>query len=138
LKEQTGALSPGSPISETVFKRIFALDKKIRYCGVIDGKGVLISGTMRKNLKSLEPESEDTQLFLHIALAVSMDKSWDKYFGRTRSITIMKEKLSLYIYSLADSRAVIIATEPTLPMAKSAKLGEIVDTADFGISDNFQ
>ncbi len=56
-----------------VIEKIFRFDKKIRYCGIIDEKGDLIAGSMRKGLQSLEPESEDKKLFAQIALVVGME-----------------------------------------------------------------
>jgi hypothetical protein len=137
MKRNEGS-APVASVQTSVFDRIFRLDRRVRYCGLIDVTGKLIAGRMRENVSSLEPESEDPHLFLHIALAVSMDKSWDKYFGRTKTIVILKERVSLYIFSLADSRAVIVATEPDLPMSKRLKLGEVVDTTEFDVSGKFQ
>jgi hypothetical protein len=123
-----------SPPPEGRFKPIFEFDKGIRYCGVIGHNGRLIEGRARENLVSLEPESQDQRLFLQIALAIGMDRSWDKYFGATKCIVIAKEKINIFLFAISDQRSIIVATEPDLPVSKLRKLGQVVDTTDFGTS----
>ncbi len=115
------------------FNRIFKFDKRIRYCGAIDQKWNLIAGTLRKGIESLEPELEDSKLFLNIALLVSMDRSWDRYFGRTKVLVIVKEKVTIFIYSLSSLRAILLAVEPDFPITKLNKLGEILDTSNLQV-----
>jgi hypothetical protein len=123
-----------SPSPEGRFDSIFRFDKGIRYCGVIGHNGRLIDGRARENLVSLEPESQDQRLFLQIAVATGMDRSWDKYFGATKCIVIAKEKVNIFLFAISDHRTIMIATEPNLPVWKLRKLGQVVDTTDFGIS----
>ena len=118
--------------------RVLSFHKKIRYCGLVDEKGAVVAGSMRKGLASLEPNSEDARLFVQISLAVGMDQGWNRYFGRTRIIAILKEKVAIFIFSLPDNRAVVVATEPDLPISKMKKLGELIDTSSFEVSGKFQ
>jgi hypothetical protein len=111
----------------TGFDQIFAFDKRVRFCALIDEKGNVISSQARPNLTSLNPETEDKRLFAQIGLAVVMDRGWDRFFGKTKAIVISKEKVSILIYALADMRAVIVAIEPDLPMARIPEIGEVID-----------
>lgn len=111
----------------------FRFDKRIRYCGLIDEKGTLISGSLRKGITSLEPESEAPRLLSQIAIAVAMDRNWNKFFGRTKALVIFKEKVSIFIYSLSNFKAIILAVEPDFPMRKMKKLGEVIGTSDLGV-----
>jgi hypothetical protein len=111
--------------------RVLGFDRKIRYCGLVDEKGKVVAGRMREGTESLQPGAEDERLFIQISLAVSMDRSWDRFFGRTSAIAIMKEKVAIFIFALPDTRAVVVATEPDLAIAKMKKLGELVDTSAF-------
>src|SRR5712692_5658106 len=114
----------------TGFDQIFAFDKRVRFCALIDEKGNVVSSKSRQNLTSLNPESEDKRLFSQIGLAVLMDRGWDRFFGKTKAIVIAKEKVSILIYSLADLRAVVVAIEPDFPMARISEIGEVIDVCE--------
>ena len=116
--------------SANEFSPIFAFDKRVRFCALLDEKGKVVRSRARKNLSSLNPETEDSRLFSQIGLAVLMDRGWDRYFGRTKAIAITKEKVSILIYSLADLRAVVVAIEPDFPMARIGELGEVIDVCE--------
>src|SRR2546428_14175904 len=118
--------------------RVLSFHKKIRYCGLVDEKGAVVAGSMREGLASLEPNSEDARLFVQISLAVGMDQGWNRYFGRTRIIAILKEKVAIFIFPLPDNRAVVVATEPDLPISKMKNLGELIDTSSFEVSGKFR
>ncbi len=114
----------------TGFDQIFAFDKRVRFCALIDEKGNVVSSKSRQNLTSLNPETEDKRLFSQIGLAVLMDRGWDRFFGKTKAIVIAKEKVSILIYSLADLRAVVVAIEPDFPMARISEIGEVIDVCE--------
>ena len=122
----------------TGFDQIFAFDKRVRFCALIDEKGNVVSSKSRPNLTSLNPETEDKRLFSQIGLAVLMDRGWDRFFGKTKAIIIAKEKVSILIYSLADLRAVVVAIEPDFPMARIGEIGELIDVCELVDSDIVQ
>lgn len=112
------------------FDKIFAFDKRVRFCALISEKGEVAASTSRENLTSLNPKTEDRRLFSQIGLAVTMDRGWDRFFGKTKAIVIAKEKVSILIYSLADLRAVVVALEPDFPMARIWEIGELIDVCE--------
>jgi hypothetical protein len=122
----------------TGFDLIFAFDKRVRFCALIDEKGNVAKSKSRQNLTSLNPENEDKRLFSQIGLAVLMDRGWDRYFGKTKAIVISKEKVSILIYSLADLKAVVVAIEPDFPMSRIGEIGEIIDVCELVDSDVVQ
>ena len=65
-----------------------------------------------------------------ISLAVWMDRSWDKYFDRTRIIAIIKERIALHIRAFRrwSSRCY---NRTRLAVSLFQKLGELIDTSDF-------
>lgn len=48
-------------------------------------------------------------------------------------MVIFKEKVGIFIYSLSNFKAIILAVEPDFPMRKMKKLGEVIDTSDLGV-----
>jgi hypothetical protein len=116
------------------FAPIFAFDERIRFCALIDDKGKVGESEYRENTSSLNPETEDNRLFSQIGLAVLMDRGWDRFFGRTRAIAIAKEKVNILIFSLADLGAVIVATQPDLPLSRIGQIGDVVDLCDLADS----
>ncbi len=112
------------------FEKFFALDKRIRFSGLVDPKGILVGESgMRKDLQSLEPEGEDRRLYVQLALAASMDRTWDKYYGKTRALVILKEKVIIFVYSLPNLHTLVVAAEPDLPITKMRKLRDLVEAS---------
>ena len=115
------------PTKSDSFQDIFTFDPRVRFCAVLDERGRIVESEMRKDLRSLEPDGETTRLFMQIGLAVMMDRGWDKFFGSTKFITIVKERVSILVFALADLRAVVVTTDPEFPLESVGRLGELVD-----------
>ena len=78
--------------------RIFALSSGMRFVGVIDRMGRLVAGGMRKDVRSLELDSE--KLYLEFALRSEMRKDFDAEFGKTIFSFTEREKIKLVSFPL--------------------------------------
>jgi len=58
------------------------LDTEIRFAGVINSRGRLIAGGMKKGIQSLESERHDEMLFMELALRVKMRREFDSQLGK--------------------------------------------------------
>ena len=66
---------------EDICQKIMILDPEMRSARVINNRGHLVAGGMKKGMKSLEDEKQDEMMFMEIALRVRMRHEFDKEFG---------------------------------------------------------
>lgn len=86
---------------------IFALDRSIRFAGVIDKMGNLVAGGMRKGVRPLEPKEERRKLYLEYALRNAMRQDFDSKFGRVIYTLSEREKVKLASFPISDSLVLV-------------------------------
>lgn len=84
-------------------KRVMALDREIRFVGVINERGKLLAGGLREGLKSLEDPKDDEMLFMELALRVRMRKEFDKQLGRVKFAMSLREKVIVMSFPMEDN-----------------------------------
>jgi hypothetical protein len=106
---------------------VFKMDRRIRYCGILDVMGRTISGGMRPGVKSLEPENEAERVDLQMALTRGMSESASSYLGATNYVIIQRERLMLIALPRSDHRTVLVGAEPDFPLDRLEALRKVVD-----------
>ncbi len=106
---------------------VFAVDNKVRYCGVLDEMGRTISGGMKPGLKSLEPGDEAERVDLQVVIARGMAQSGTKFLGKADYIIIHRERLMLIALPRNDGNTVLVTAEPDFPLEKLGPLMHEVD-----------
>ena len=71
---------------------ILAVDPKIRFVGVINEQGRLVTGGMKENVEPLESEKDDELIFMELALRVKMRKEFDKQLGHVNFAMASRER----------------------------------------------
>jgi hypothetical protein len=92
---------------EKLCDAIFALDKSIRFAGVIDKMGNLVAGGMKKGIQPLEPKEERRKLYLEFALRNAMRQEFDSKFGRVIYTLSEREKIKLTSFPMGDSLVLV-------------------------------
>ncbi len=87
------------------------LEPKVRFAGVINGRGRLVAGGMRKGVEPLESEKDDEMLFMELALRVKMRKEFDKQLGPVRFALASRER-ALAMSFLINDDILYVAAEP--------------------------
>jgi len=101
-------------IEEDFVQKIFALDRRVRFVGIIDDEGELIKGGMRKGLIALEPTKKDEdKLYLKWFLMQTMTDEWNSFLGKKVMLYTRHEKLDMYGIPLKNSRILLVSTEQT-------------------------
>ena len=80
--------------------KVSKIDPKIRFAGLINNKGRLVSGGMVGSVKSLEDEKEDEMLFMELALRVRMRGEFNEELGPVKFSLSYREKLIIMSLSL--------------------------------------
>lgn len=111
----------------TLEQKVFRLDRRIRYCGVLDELGREASGGMRPGVRSLEPEDEAEKVNLQVALTRGLAESAQSYFGMTDYVIIHRERLMLVAMPKSDHRTILVGAEPDFPLGKVKALVRLVE-----------
>lgn len=87
---------------DTLCDKIFELDAKIRSCRVINHKGKLVAGGMRKGMTALEDAKKDEMLFMELSLRVRMRHEFDAEFGPVEFSLSYRGKIILLSFPLGQ------------------------------------
>jgi hypothetical protein len=94
-------------------ERVFALNKDIRYAGVIDSTGTLVAGGMRKGTDSIVSETDEELFLTHTALRKSMRDRFDESMGGARFAYVEREKVSILTFYMGD-KMLLVTLEPNV------------------------
>jgi len=111
---------------DSVVKKIFATDKRIKFCALVDSDGKIEAGGMRSGVRFLEPEAETARIVTRMFLNQAMNEASDPYFGRVNWAIIHREKLVQITFPLPGQKQLQITTALGYPISKVAKLGRFV------------
>ncbi len=79
------------------------LDPKIRFVGLINEKGRLVSGGMRDGFRSLEETGDDEMLYMGLVLRAKMRREFDKVLGPVQFAMSYREKVIIMSFPLKDN-----------------------------------
>ena len=93
----------------------------MRFAAIIDAKGNIREGIMKKGQTSLNSQKEEEHFCKQVAQRRSMRKEFDRSLGKVRYIHVEREKVSqLVIYTKRN--IVFFTMEPETPMSTKIKL----------------
>jgi len=103
---------------EKLCENIMKLDQKMRSARIINQKGRLVAGGMKKGMKSLEDEKRDEMLFMELALRVRMRHEFDKEFGETKFSMSYRDLVIIMSFPMGDS-VLLVSAEKKLDFGKA-------------------
>lgn len=103
---------------EKTCQKIIRLDPKMRSARIINGRGHLIAGGMRKGLMSLEAQKQDEMMFMEIALRVRMRHEFDREFGVVHFSMSYRDKVMIISFPLAGDDVLLVSAEKDLNFGK--------------------
>ena len=95
----------------SICNSILLIDPKIRFAGIINERGRLVAGGMKKNVKPLETKEEDEMIFMELALRVKMRKEFDKQLGLVNFAMASRER-ALAISAIINNDILYVVSEP--------------------------
>jgi hypothetical protein len=102
---------------DAVCEKVFQIDDKIRSARMINSRGKLVAGGMRKDLKSLEESKKDEMLFLELSLRVKMRQEFDNEFGPVEFSLSYRGKIVLMSFPIAE-HVLFVSTEREIDFNK--------------------
>ncbi|MFB5631329.1 MAG: DUF6659 family protein [Nitrosopumilaceae archaeon] len=103
---------------ENICQKIMILDPKMRSARVINNRGHLLAGGMKKGMTSLENEKQDEMMFMEIALRVRMRHEFDKEFGPVSFSLSYREKVIIYSFPLPDENVLLVSSSREVDFGK--------------------
>lgn len=96
---------------EIICQKIIKLDTKIRSARIINSRGHLVAGGMKKGLMSLEAQKQDEMMFMELALRVRMRREFDQQFGEVHFSMSYRDKVIVMSFPLANDDVLLISSE---------------------------
>jgi hypothetical protein len=103
---------------EKICQKVMLLDTKMRSARIINNRGHLVAGGMKKGMTSLENEKQDEMMFMEIALRVRMRHEFDKEFGAVNFSLSYREKVIIYSFPLPDENVLLVSSEKDVDFGK--------------------
>ena len=98
------------------------LDPKIRFVGVINERGKLLAGGLRKGLDSLEDPKDDEMLFTEVALRARMRKEFDVQLGPVKFAMSVRDKVVIMSFPLSDRDILYVSANNDIDYGKIPQL----------------
>jgi hypothetical protein len=104
-----------------VAEEIIDLDTKMRFVGIIDLKGSIVEGIMKKGKTSLESQKEDEHFCSQVAERRKMRAEFDKKLGKVRYVHVERENVTqLVVYTKKNT--ILVTVEPELDIKKKVQI----------------
>ncbi len=92
-----------------ILERILSIHPSIRFVGIIDKDGYIISSMIRRGLRYLTREHE--MLYMQAAIFRRILNMFNEELGYVRSLSIVREKVKMFTFPLGEY-SLLISTEP--------------------------
>ncbi|MFY9301113.1 MAG: DUF6659 family protein [Candidatus Nitrosotenuis sp.] len=102
---------------ETLCNSVRALDRGIRFVGLINDKGHLVAGGMAQGKQPLEDAKKDEMLFLELALRVRMRQEFDAELGPVKFAMSYREKVIVMSFPVGKE-ILMVSAEKSLDFGK--------------------
>ncbi|MBT3329430.1 MAG: hypothetical protein HN384_05775 [Nitrosopumilus sp.] len=104
-----------------ITQQIVSLNPKMRFAAIIDSKGNIREGIMKKGQTSLNSQKEEEHFCKQVAQRRAMRKEFDRSLGKVNYIHVERENVSqLVIYTKRN--IVFFTVEPETPITTKIKL----------------
>ena len=104
-----------------ITQQIVSLNPKMRFAAIIDAKGNIREGIMKKGQTSLNSQKEEEHFCKQVAQRRAMRKEFNRSLGKVNYIHVEREKVSqLVIYTKRN--IVFFTVEPETPITTKIKL----------------
>ncbi len=93
---------------------------EIRFVGLINNMGKLLSGGFKKGVTPLEDDAERQKMYMELALRVSMRMEFDYCLGPVKYTASRREKAVMMSFPM-NNKVLLISAEPYVDIEKLAK-----------------
>ena len=105
---------------EKICQNIINLDPLLRSARIINSRGHLVAGGMKKGMLSLESQKQDEMMFMELALRVRMRHEFDEEFGEVHFSMSYRDKVIVMSFPLANDDVLLVSSEKEADFGKNA------------------
>jgi len=105
---------------EKICQKIVKLNSKMRSARLINNRGLLMAGGMKKGLLSLEAQKQDEMMFMELALRVRMRHEFDKEFGEVHFSMSYRNKVIVMSFPLSNDDVLLLSCEKEIDFSSIA------------------
>ncbi len=103
---------------EKICQKIIKLDPKMRSARIINSRGHMISGGMKKGILSLEAQKQDEMMFMELSLRVRMRHEFDNEFGIVHFSMSYRDKVIVMSFPLTNDDVMLVSCEKETDFGK--------------------
>ncbi len=89
---------PQDQFRKDICNEIFAVDKNIRFVGIVNKEGEVIEGGFRKGIEPLLDQSEEQDMYLQSLSNISFFQSFSEKFGPVDYLLIRQKKITMMTF----------------------------------------
>jgi hypothetical protein len=93
---------------------------KVRFCGVINPLGRLVTGSFRDGIKPLDNEDQRQMMYIQSYLEMSMKREFDDTLGNVNFITTYRDNIALITIPMRQNYLLLMSVE------RNAEIEQIV------------
>ena len=82
-------------LTKDICNDIFAIDKNIRFAGIVNREGEVIEGGFRKGIEPLLDQNEEQDMYLQSLSNISFFQSFSEKFGPVDYLLIKQKKITM-------------------------------------------
>ncbi len=105
---------------------ILEFDGSIRSAVLLTSEGKPVIKVERPGIPPLEPGDEVDTVYAKASIAIGMSSPMNKYYGRLRTIILMRDKMIMICFNL-PARMMLITTGPDFQINRVEELGQFID-----------
>jgi hypothetical protein len=83
---------------KNICNEIFAVDKNIRFVGIVNKEGEVIEGGFRKGIEPLLDQNEEQDMYLQSLSNISFFQSFSEKFGPVDYLLIRQKKITMITF----------------------------------------
>ncbi len=104
-----------------IAEKIINANPKMRFVGIIDLKGNIVEGIMKKGKASLNSQKEEEHFCKQVAQRRKLRNEFDKSLGKVRYVHVERERVTqLVVYT--KKHTIFVTVEPELSVTKKVQL----------------
>jgi hypothetical protein len=113
---------------EKICQKIIKLDPMMRSARIINSRGHMVSGGMKKGLLSLEAQKQDEMMFMELSLRVRMRHEFDNEFGIVHFSMSYRDKVIVMSFPLTNDDVMLVSCKKETDFGKlSFKILKIIE-----------
>jgi len=96
-------------------------ENEIRFAGLLDPMGNLVSGGFKKGIEPLKDEVERKKMFMEAVLRVKTRQDFDDNLGPVRYAASRRDVVVMMTFPVLNDHVLLISAEPHVDIDKTAK-----------------